>query len=553
MLLELKLRNFAIIDDISINFTDGLNIITGETGTGKSIIIDAISIILGDKFRTEIIKTGEEESSVEALFKLQGHLEINKKLEEHGIDDFDDELIIKRSINRNGRGKIYINGGISNLKILSDVTDGLVNIFGQHQHQELLNKHNYIKYIDQYSNVDNEVFQFQSEYKEYIETLNSLEKLIGEKDSNKEKEDYLRFQYQEISQANLKEGEEEILEEEANILSNSERFNSSLNATNSLIYESDDSISGLLRKATDSISEITDLDTNIKDIKEKLESIRIEIEEIYYSLRNYEDKIKSNPQRLEEIIERLEFIKKLKRKYGETIKVILQKQTAIEKELNNITNFDETLENLKHKLKDIEDKVKNTSELLTNLRKKNASELEKLFIKEAESVGLKGAYLKIKIDNKDLSLNGKDDVDFLFTANPDQEPKSIVKVASGGELSRIMLILKGFLSNKEAGSILIFDEADSGIGGVVAETIGKKIKKLTVNNQVICITHLPQVAKFADNHLLVSKNIKDNITEVEIKALKDEERIKEISRMLAGKSVTEKTIEVAEELIKSVN
>lgn len=550
MLVELRLKNFAIIDEISISFGTNLNIITGETGTGKSLIVDAINIILGDKFTADHVKSGDRETSVEALFEVPGDFGIGEKLEQFGIGDQEGELVIKRVFNPGGRNRIYINGSMATLATLSRVTDGLVNMFGQHEHQSLLKKSNYLSYLDAFSQLEHEVSQYKASYAELARAENELEALRKKEREGAEKEDYLRFQAEEIKKVSPAPDEDSELEAERVRLENSERFSSSLTGATGLVYEGDSSAVGFLKEALSHIERVSDLDLSLGELRDRIAAVLIETEDVFYGLSEFAGKIEHNPQRLEEVLLRLEEISRLKRKHGDSIEEIIKKQHEIESELEGLENSAGRLGEVERRRDSLREKVSAVASSISAGRKAGAGRLGDLFSEQAESVGFKNARFEVEFSEKDLSVDGTDSVQFLFSANPGQAPRPISRVASGGELSRIMLLLKSFVSSGDVGSIFIFDEVDAGIGGVVAESIGRKIKNLSDQSQVVCITHLPQVAKFADTHLLVAKEFGDGETDVSINALSGEERVMEIGRMLAGESVSEKTFEVARELIK---
>ena len=550
MLVELRLKNFAIIDDISINFGDNLNIITGETGTGKSLIVDAINIILGDRFTAEQVKSGEKQASVEALFEVPGDSGIGEKLERFGIGEGEEELVVKRVFNPGGKNRIYINGSIVTLGTLSEVTDGLVNMFGQHEHQNLLKKNNYLSYIDAFSKLEHEVSEYKAAYAELVRAESELEAL-GEKERlGAEKEDYLRFQAEEIKKVSPSPNEDSELEAERVRLENSERFSSSLTSATGVVYEGESSAIGFLKQALSHLERVSDLDSSLGELRDRIAAVLMETEDVFYGLSEFAGKIEHNPQRLEDVLSRLEEIGRLKRKHGDSIEEIIKKQQQIESELEGLENSAEIMEEIERRRDLLKEEVSAAASSISAKRKAGAKRLEELFFEQAESVGLKNARFEVGFREKDLSGDGCDSVQFLFSANPGQVPRPVNRVASGGELSRIMLLLKSFVSTGNAGSIFIFDEVDAGIGGVVAESIGKKIKNLSDQSQVVCITHLPQVAKFANTHLLVAKEFDEGETDVSVDALGEEERVIEIGRMLAGKSVSEKTFEVARELIK---
>ena len=553
MLVELRLKNFAIIDDISINFGGNLNIITGETGTGKSLIVDAINIILGDRFTTDHVKSTGTQTSIEALFEVPGDCGIGEKLERLGIGDFEGELLIKRVLNPGGKNRVYINGSIATLGTLSEVTDGLVNMFGQHEHQSLLKKNNYLSYLDTFSKLEHELSRYKAAYAELVRAENELEVLRKKEREGAEKEDYLRFQAEEIKKVSPAPDEDSELETERVRLENSERFSSSLAGATGLVYEGESSAIGFLKQALSHLEKVSDLDSSLGELRDRIAAILIETEDVFYGLSEFAGKIEHNPQRLEEVLSRLEEIGRLKRKHGDSIEEIIKKQQQIESELEGLENSAEMMGEIERRRDLLAEEVAAAASSISAARKAGAKRLQDLFCEQAESVGLKNARFELEFTEKKPSADGRDSVQYLFSANPGQAPRPVNRVASGGELSRIMLLLKSFVSTGDAGSIFIFDEVDAGIGGVVAESIGEKIKNLSDQSQVVCITHLPQVAKFASTHLLVAKEFSEGETDVSVDALGEEERVMEIGRMLAGKSVSEKTFEVARELIKKAS
>ena len=553
MLAEIRLQNFAIIDDISINFGDGLNIITGETGTGKSLIVDAINVILGDRFTAGHAKFPGKEAVVEALFEIPPDGRVAGNLEKSGIACPGAELVVRRVLTEKGKNRIYVNGSIVTLGVLSEATEGLVNMFGQHEHQNLLKKNNYINYLDDFSQLRHELSEYRTAYAELAELGGKIEALEKKRLEGAEKRDYLRFQIEEIDNVSPASDEDSRLEEERTRLENSEKFSSSLRSATEFLYEGEGSAVGSLKQAASRLEEVSGLDSSLGKLRDRIGSLLIEAEDVFYGLGEFAGKVEHNPARLEEVISRLEDIKKLKRKHGGSIGEILEKRRRMESELGEIDNSDELLAELEKKRDSLRGEVLRAARSISSARKAGAGRLEELFAGEAESVGLKNSRFEIDFGEKEISPDGLDKVDFLFSANPGQKPRPVTKVASGGELSRIMLALRSFVSAGDPGSILIFDEVDAGIGGVVAETIGKKIKGLSAESQVVCITHLPQVAKFADTHLLVAKSFGEGETEVSVDVLSGRRRVEEISRMLAGQSVSEKTFEVAEELIKGAS
>ncbi|MCY3986831.1 MAG: hypothetical protein OXF23_07330, partial [Candidatus Dadabacteria bacterium] len=440
---------------------------------------------------------------------------------------------------------------IVTLGTLSEITDGLVNMFGQHEHQSLLKKSNYLNYIDAFSELEPELSEYKVSYAELRNLESEIESLRKREQEGAQRCDYLRFQVEEIKKVSPVPREDSELEAQRIRLENSERFSSSLAAAMELVYEGENSATGSLKESLSHLEKICELDHSLGEFRDRIASILIETEDIFYSLSQFARNIEHNPQRLEEVLLRLEEISRIKRKHGDSIEEIIAKQHRIESELEGFENSAGILEELGQRRDSLRGEVIEAAASISAARRAGSERIQELFSGEAESVGLKNSRFEVELEQKDLSEDGADRVQFLFSANPGQFPKPVNRVASGGELSRIMLLLKSFISMSDPGSIFIFDEVDAGIGGAVAESIGKKIKNLSRQSQVVCITHLPQVAKFADTHLLVVKRFDEGATtDVSVDSLDNEQRVSEIAKMLAGESVSEKTFEVAREMIR---
>ncbi len=550
MLLGLTLKNFTIIEDLSVGLSTGLNIITGETGAGKSVIVDAINIILGDKATTDNIKSGSDEAHIEALFDISQDNTIKSRLEDAGFETSSGELLLKRVIYRTARSRVFINGSISTITLLSRITDGLVDIFSQHEHQSLLRDENHLKILDDFGQTSDEAFDLKESYQNYLTIRNELDDLLKSQKDKFEKEDYLKYQLSEIESAELTAGEDEKLEEEKLKLANAEKLKSTASEAYEALYESEGSVLGKLQNLSNELSELGDVDPTIKEIGMSIEKSMVQLEEAAFSVRDYASTLTSDTGTLEQVDDRIHLINSLKRKYGDNIQEIIQKGVEIRKEVNNIENFEERVEELSKQSEEVIAELKIASQKLSKKRKQSAEKLTKLLEKELKEVGIKGGQFHIKFSEKEISTSGIDDITFLFSANPDESPKPLTKVASGGELSRIMLVLKEVIARVEGGSVIIFDEADSGVGGAIAEAVGQKIRNLSQSYQVICITHLPQVAKYADSHLTVAKTHDDNKTQVTIKNLEGDERVIELARMIGGFNITQKTIDAAQEMLK---
>ncbi len=550
MLLGLTLKNFTIIEDLSVSLSSGLNIITGETGAGKSIIVDAINIILGDKAPAENIKTGKEEAHIEALFDISKDETIKERLATSGFDIKSGELLIKRIIYRNSRSRVFINGSLSTLTLLSTITQGLVDIFSQHEHQSLLREDNHLKIVDDFGKTGDEASHLRDIYQYYSSIKKELDDLEQSKKDKVEKEDYLKFQLNEIVNAALTIGEDERLGEEKLKLVNAERLEASASSAYEELYEKENSVLGTLQKLSNDFKEIAKIDPKLNEVAESIEKGMLQLEEAAFSIRDYTTELSSDSQTLEVIEDRIHLINSLKRKYGDTIEQIIQKRDEIEQEVSNIENFDERVRLLSEESEKVMGELLQLARTLSKTRKQSSKKLSEMLEQELKEVGIKGGKFHIQFNDKVISSSGIDAVSFLFSANPGEDPKPLNKVASGGELSRIMLVLKEVIARVEGGSVIIFDEADSGVGGAIAEAVGQKIRNLSRSYQVICITHLPQVAKFADSHLSVSKTHNDNKTQVTIKNLDENERVVELARMIGGFNITQKTLDTAQEMLK---
>ncbi len=550
MLLGINLKNFAIIDDLSINFSKGLNIITGETGAGKSIIVDAINIVLGDKTTADLVKSGREEAQIEALFDCKKNSALRTKLCSLGFETEGDELLIKRVLYRKGRSRVFINGNLATFSMLEKITDGLIDIFSQHEHQTLLKEDKHLVVLDEFGGLNGAAKVFGELFHKYLVTKRELEQCERDQKSQIEREHFLKFQCSEIDSAALQAGEDQKLEEEKRIFSNAERLYSIVNESYEALYEGQKSVLDCLKSVNSQIEEAIRIDPALTEIAKSVERAIVEIQDAAFTLRDYGSRIRFDTDRLNYIENRLQDIRKLMRKYGANAEQILERKEIMEEELANISRYEERVKTLNDEISNLELKINEKAQELSEKRRKAAEKLTSSVQAEFGKVSIQGGRFTVQFEKKEFSSNGYDRVAFLFSANPDEEPKPLNRVISGGELSRIMLVLKEILARVEGGSVLIFDEADSGIGGAVAESVGLKIKNLSKAYQVICITHLPQIAKFADTHLAVTKTLEDNRTSVRVRSLGRKERVDEIARMLGGLKVTEKTVEAARDMLK---
>jgi DNA repair protein RecN (Recombination protein N) len=553
MLKELRIRNLAIIDDLFVRFGRGLNVLTGETGAGKSIIVDALGLALGDRAQSEMIKSGEKEGSVQAYFELDDY----SPLPDLGID-MSEGILLRRVISSAGKNKAYINDTMVTLQALSEVGRALVDIHSQHEHQSLLSQEKQRLLLDSYGKLYDDAQRVRTLFDERKVLFDALKELQATAQERARKLDILRFQLDEIDAASLRAGEKEGLEEERKILANTTRLKELIETTYSLLYEAEGSCAEKLSAALSHLREICSIDSGVADTLNLVEAAVPMLEEATFSLRRYRDKYDFEPDRLEAVGDRLEVIRKLEKKYGTGTEEILRFRAEAERELKNVESADERLSAVAEKLADKEEELLKTARALSEKRKKAAAEMGELIMQNLAELAFGSAEFIIDVRQERLSDSGLsvgphgiDRIEFLFSANRGEPPKPLSKVASGGELSRVMLALKAVLADLDSIPVLIFDEVDAGIGGKTAGSVGKKLDMISERRQLLCITHLPQIASRGDLHLRIEKKQKAGGVRVEVKELSGKERQDEIARMLSG-SITEISLRHAGELLERV-
>ena len=574
MLTELSIKNFAIIDNLKIFLKPGLNILTGETGAGKSIIIDALNLALGERSSSELIRSGEKAASVESVFEISKNQKIKELLNDIGIKiEAGDDLIIKREITETGKSQVYINGERFNVSALSKIGEHLVDIHGQHDHQLLLRRENQLEVVDDYGSLlplRDEVSSRFLKLQKIDEEISELKKSYEEKT---QKQDLLLFQIQEISKANIKPDEDEELKREKEILKNSLLLTQTVHKACEVIYDSDNSVYSLLSSILPELSRISSIDEKLSPFSKKLGEILTEAKELTSDLRSYADGIDSDPKRLEEISERIDFLNRLKKKYNADLEEILKLKDYKEEELNKLDNSEQEIQKLEASINKLKSELEQLSLDLSQKRKAVAAEIEKKVEKKMKGLKMERARFRINFREglKDNGNNpsaspfnkggpggfseykftprGIDDIEFLISPNSGEELKPLSKIASGGELSRIMLAIKSILAEADRVPVLVFDEIDSGIGGEVAKVVGERLKAVSTARQVLCITHLPQIAGFADAHFKVSKNVIDGRTVAKVEELDSSGRVEEIAKMLGGEKVTEISRRHAREML----
>lgn len=552
MLQELSIKDFAIIDEIQISFQPKMTVLTGETGAGKSIIIDALGLLAGGRGSTEFIRKGEKKAVIQGLFTLPREANTYNILEEYGIDSEDGQIILQRDLYRGGRNICRINGMIVNLATLRKVGETLIDIHGQNEHQELMKPENHIDLLDEYDKKTSQLRnQYQVVYQNYRKLKLSMEKKEADEKAWAQRLDMLNFQVKEIEEAGLKINEEDELVEEKNKLDNFQAIHDALELSYQILSGEKIDVVGNLGNAMNELSDVSDLSENLQEINTKISDAFYSLEDAARDISDELDSMEWNGERLNEIEERLELIHQLKRKYGDTIEDILHYHSRIEKELREMENAEQNSEKQERQLSEALEKVKELAIKLSKQRKKSAKKLEKMIHEQLSALYMDKAVFEVKcLNNSKLYSKGIDKVEFYIQTNPGEEMGPLAKIASGGELSRIMLALKTIFSQKMGVTSIIFDEVDTGVSGRVAQAIAEKISQISNNSQVLCITHLPQVAAIADNHYYISKSVNDGRTETSLKELDEKQKIREIARMLSGSEITELTLKHAEELIK---
>ncbi|MEO8041177.1 MAG: DNA repair protein RecN [Acidobacteriota bacterium] len=576
MLTLLKIKNIALIDSLEVEFGSGLNLLTGETGSGKSIIVDSLGALTGDRLSNDLVKEGEQSATIEGLFSVRNLNELRTVFDEGGIDLDDSELIVRRELSTAGKNRVFVNNQLVTQAFLKRVGPLLVDIHGQGDQASLFDSTTHMEMLDAFAGVESERARTAEAFRQWAATRKELRDLRQDESDKLQLLDILRFQVDEISRADLKGGEDTELEEEKRRLNNVEKLSTLSGEAYTLLYEQDESTIATFDKASRKISELAEYDSQFAEYRGPLETARAVLEDLAATARDFRNHIEFSPARLEEIENRLAEIARLSRKYGGTIETVLDHIAESQERLENI----ETAEFREKELgKKLESELGVYVEAATVLHGKRAAAATK-FEKEVETnlnaVALEKAKFEVRISElskpgatgvfdpgsairnpqsdggtQNFSAKGFDRIEFYFSANPGESPKPLAKVASGGEASRLMLILKTTAKEHGDEKAAVFDEIDAGIGGRVAEAVGLKLKQLALSQQVLCVTHLPQVAALADRHFVVDKNMGRSRTTIGIRELTEEERVEEIARMLAGEKITESARTHAAEMIES--
>lgn len=549
MLNSLFIENIAVIEKTEIELFSGLNILTGETGAGKSIVIDAINAILGKRTSRELIRNGAETATVYASFSDVNDI-VKNKLDENGYNLEDDELIISRTMSLSGKNNCRINGRPANVSFLKELGLNLINIHGQHESYELFSPETHIKYIDNLADDTEIINEYKEKYKEYKKFKKQLNDFLKSETNREQRIDVLSFQVDELENADIKPGEIEQLNEERRILMNVEKVTSELRkAKNTLDGGNSLGVTDKLDDVVTSMQKASDLNPSLSVLFNRINDLYYELQdcsnEISYSI----DEIEENPYRLEEIEQRLDLLNKLSRKYGGDEEEILKFLDRAKSELNKLLKFDENANELKALCDKSEAETKSLADKLSAVRENTAEDFEKKVKKEMSFLDMPNVEIVVSMERRELSENGQDNVEILISANPGEVPKPVSKIASGGELSRMMLAIKTVLASTDLIDTLIFDEVDTGVSGSAAQKVGMKLKEVSESRQVICVTHQAQIAALADSHFLISKSVKDNRTYTDIKLLDYDGRLHELARILGGVEITDTALAHAEKLM----
>ena len=555
MLKSFEVKDYALIEHISVQFGSGLNIITGETGAGKSILIDAMGLLLGERASSEVIRKGASKSVVEGIFNIEENKNVKKLLEDNDIEYYP-ELILRREISLKGSNRCFANDTPVSLSIIKELGNLLVDLHGQHEHQSLLRTETHINYLDEFGDYDDLMIKYRKTYDDLVRTERELNSLKEREEILKEKKEICSFQIKEIDEVSLQEGEEEKLNGELIILENSEKLAELTTEIYQLLYESENSVHDTIVKVQNNLSELVEIDNSFSDSSSETETIIALVNDISSFVQSYKAKVDLDPAYVEEIRERLGSINLLKKRNGGTVKSVLEHRKKIGEEFTLAENYEEKISGLSSALSKLREKAEKEAKSISQKRIQVSKKVKSGIENSLKELGISQPEFKTEIlnepaDGKPLkfSSTGIDKVEFFISTNPGEDPKPLAKVASGGEVSRIMLSLKSVLAISDKLPLLIFDEIDVGVSGKIAQKVGNTLKELSKYHQIIAITHLPQIASLADSHYSIEKISKKDRVISSIKKLDEEEQVKEVAKLISGEKITDKSISTAQELI----
>lgn len=550
----MTIKNFAIIESLSLTFQEGMTVLTGETGAGKSIIIDALGLLVGGRGSADFIRHGEERLELQGLFALaEDNLACRNALIENGIDASDDMVVLERSLFRSGKNSCRINGKLVTTVLLRQIGSKLIDIHSQHEHQELMNEEFHLSLLDRFASdkIKPALTKYQTNFKEYQTIEKEWQNWTKNERELAQRLDMLRFQQQEIENADLQAGEEDRLFEQKNILANFEKLNENLQGAYAAIQGEPGGLE-FVGEAMRQMETAASIHTDYKAVSEAISSSYYMLEDSMSQIRQSLDQLEFQPEELNQIESRLNDLNQLKRKYGKTIEDIIQYEQEISSEMEKLTDSESHVGHLETKLATLKTELTKQAATLTDIRKKAAVTLEKQIKQELNQLYMEKAIFSVRFEANKMELTelGQDSVVFYMSTNPGEPLKPLAKIASGGELSRMMLALKTIFSRHQGITSIIFDEVDTGVSGRVGQAIAEKIYAVSVGSQVLCISHLPQVAAMANHHYYITKKVQNKRTTTSVTVLKGVEKVEEISRMIAGIEVTELTKQHAKEMIE---
>ncbi len=559
MLSLLKIKNIALIDELELEFAKGLNLLTGETGSGKSIIVDSLGALTGERISSELIKEGENSAQIEGLFLVKPTPELHEVFYESGIELEDSEeidLIVRRELSASGRNRIFVNNQLVTQNLLKRIGVFLVDIHGQGEQATLFNASTHLEILDEYAKLKDLRGDLAAKYRHWSNIQTELGMLRQNEAEKLQLLDILRFQVDEIQKVGLQNGEDEALEEEKRRLNNVEKLSNLSEESYALLYENEEAAVSTVEKVIRRISELAEFESNFAEYNEGLLTAQALLEDLAISVRDFRNRLEFSPERLSEIENRLVEISRLKRKYGGSIESALSHLADSEERLNNIETAELREEELNKELAKAREDYLVLARKLHEKRIKAAKQFEKEVETNLKAVALERAKFEVKFnsdeaDDKSFTTKGFDKIEFYFSANLGESVKPIGKVASGGELSRLMLILNTTTKLTEHEKAMVFDEIDTGIGGRVAEAVGFKLKELAQTQQVLCVTHQPQVAALGNHHFVVQKSVVKDKTRIQVVKLAETEVVEEVARMLAGEKITETARQHAQEMIQN--
>ena len=561
MLVELRLENYAVIDNVVVEFASGLNLLTGETGAGKSILIDALSLLLGEKASTEIIRTGTERAVVSAVFETESHQEkaIAGVLEANGLDSDNDSLIVRREIAAGGKGRVFVNNQPATVAVLRQLGPHLATIHAQNESLMSFDAATRLALLDAYASI--QTHAVAEAFAQWTSVRERIAELERDEHDKLRLLDLWNFQKKEIEEARLQPGEDERLETEKRVLANAEKiYNAAMNAFD-LLYEGNSSTTATLRSAHKHLEDLARYEPKFEEAAAALESARIIVEDVGATVRDYAGGIHASPEHLAEVEDRLALLERLKRKYGPKLDDVIRLGAEVTQKVRDVENKDEVLLELRKRLAAAAEGYLKAAQLLSRKRKESAKRLEKLAEQEINELAMKVSFRVDFVGTEGesrWSATGLDEVTYMIATNPGEPMHPLENIASGGELARVMLALKATIEagttaskKRNAPRTMVFDEIDAGIGGRAAEAVGKKLKSLSRTSQVLCVTHLPQIATFADQHFLIEKRVSQGKTKTTVRRILGDERTEEVARMLSGAKLTDTSRKHAEQMIKA--